>query len=218
MTRPKGDKRSRRKHDITTFAKPAVFHQIGTHCDYYRIQSIEFCTNRRSPPSSGWTVVFCVTGKNSRSTENGRVAPPLPYVTLRTHFCPLSPLCAGSRAAHNGESPQKTDVGDCWPSNNVGIGRRPATSVLSLALSAYRFGGRRALNSASQHSTDSGPWPAEVLSLGALVRLPAAAGSWSLFLSLMLSPSLIAHLLPRLIPTPPPKETTSALLAHSISK
>ena len=46
---------------------------------------------------------------------------------------------------------------------------------------------------------------------GALVRLPAAAGSWSLFLSLMLSPSLIAHLLPRLIPTPPPQETTSAL-------
>ena len=43
------------------------------------------------------------------------------------------------------------------------------------------------------------------------VRLPAAAGSWSLFLSLMLSPSLIAHLLPRLIPTPPPQETTSAL-------
>ena len=46
---------------------------------------------------------------------------------------------------------------------------------------------------------------------GALVRLPTAAGSWSLFLSLMLSPSLIAHLLPRLIPTPPPQETTSAL-------
>ena len=46
---------------------------------------------------------------------------------------------------------------------------------------------------------------------GALVSLPAAAGSWSLFLSLMLSPSLIAHLLPRLIPTPPPQETTSAL-------
>merc|ERR1712185_839152 len=118
---------AQRKHDITTFAKPAVFHQIGTHCDYYRIQRIEFCTNRRSPPSSGWTVIFCVTGKNSRSTENGRVAPPLPYVPLRTPFGPLSPLCAGSRAAHNGESGPNKKVFDCWPSTNVGIGRRPAT-------------------------------------------------------------------------------------------
>ena len=122
----------------------------------------------------------------------------MPYVTLRTHFCGLSPLCAGSRAAHNGESPQKTDVGDCWPSNNVGIGRRPATSVLSLALSAYRFGGLQALNSASQHSTDSGPWPAEVLSLGSSRAL--AGGCWFLVLVLVADALSFSH---RLSPSSP---------------
>ena len=83
--------------------------------------------------------------------------------------------------------------------------------MLLLVLSAYRFGGRRRLTVllSTLQTRDLGRlrcclWQA-------LVRLPAAAGSWSLFLSLVLSPSLIAYLLPRLIPTPPPQETTSAL-------
>ena len=55
--------------------------------------------------------------------------------------------------------------------------------MLSLALSAYRFGGRRALNSASEHSTDSGPWPAEVLSLASSRSL--SGGRWFLVLVLV---------------------------------
>ena len=118
---------SLRKHDITTFAKPAVFHQIGTQCDYYRIQSIEFCTSRRSPPSSGSTVVFCVTGKNSRSTENGRVAPPLPYVPLPMLAGHCTTLCRRHCRPHSGARCPANNVENCWPSTNAGISRRPAT-------------------------------------------------------------------------------------------
>ena len=55
-----------RKRGITVYAKPATFRQIGTHGDYYRIQSIKFCTSRLPSSASGSAVVFYVTGEKQQ--------------------------------------------------------------------------------------------------------------------------------------------------------
>ena len=66
-----------------------------------------------SSTSAGLAASLSSGGKNNRSTENGRVAPPLPYAPPWVVFWHLSPLSAGCEPAHNGERCQKTDVGDC---------------------------------------------------------------------------------------------------------
>ena len=89
--------------------------------------------------------------------------------------------------------------------------------MLLLVLSAYRFGGRRALNSAFEHSTNSGPWPAEVLSLASSRAL--AGGCWFLVLVLVAGALSFSH---RLSPSSPypysPSPGDNQCLAHYLHK
>ena len=66
-----------------------------------------------SSTSAGLAASLSSGGENNRSTENGRVAPPLPYAPPWVVFVHLSPLSAGCEPAHNGERCTKTDVGNC---------------------------------------------------------------------------------------------------------
>ena len=92
--------------------------------------------------------------------------------------------------------------------------------LLSFSLSdssAYACGRQRALESASEHSADAEPWPAEVLSLGSSRAL--AGGCWFLVLVLVADALSFSH---RSSPSSPypysPSPGDNQCLAHSISK